>query len=491
MVERSVFLESRVLTVMRTTRGWKKNRLAVALGLQPGTLYEYENGDLKPSRQLLERAAALMGFGPAFVDRTFAYLRQADADRQLGSSGGADAASDREIDRISIGVSLELEGLLRAGLQRTRRRVRAFEERQAAKVLWARLAPHTAKERQAIVLEGKRYQTWALSELLCDESLAAAPDSADRAVELADLAVLAARLSRGTEAERVRIHAYALTHLGNAHRVHGDLPSSDTAFAESAERWKAGGGHDPDGLLNEARMLGLEASLRHAQRLLPKTLDLLDQALAVDKGDLTQHLLINRARTLEECGDYEEAAATLRRALPLIDGEREPRLFLNVRFNFLVNLCDAGHPQQAERLLDEVQELTERLNNALDLVHLVWLRAKVHAGLGRPQEAEAAFEQVRQAFLSRGIAYNAALVSLELAVLLLEQGRPAEVRTIVNELVPVFKAQRVTREALAAFELFRNAVEQETITVELARRCLEDLRRAGGSMEGRPERTAP
>jgi hypothetical protein len=82
-------------------------------------------------------------------------------------------------------------------------------------------------------------------------------------------------------------------------------------------------------------------------------------------------------------------------------------------------------------------------------------------------------------------------VSLELAELLQEQDRPAEVRTIVNELIPVFKAQCVTREALAAFELFRNAVEQETITVELARRCLEDLRRAEGPTEGRPERTAP
>jgi tetratricopeptide (TPR) repeat protein len=296
--------------------------------------------------------------------------------------------------------------------------------------------------------------------------------------------------SPGTEPERARIQAYALTHLGNAHRVHGDLPPSNTAFAESAERWKAGGSHDPDGLLNEARMLGLEASLRRAQRQLLKALDLLDQALAVDQGEEAKFLLLNRAKILEEMGDYEEATATLRRALPLVDGEREPRLFWNVHFNFLVNICSAGRPKEAERLLGEIQELTERLNNALDLVRLVWLRAKVHAGLGRFQEAEAAFEQVRQVFLSHRIAYNAALVSLELAVFLLEQGRPAEVKTIVNELMPVFKAQRVTREALAAFELFRNAVEQETITVELARRCLEDLRRAAGPTEGRPEETA-
>jgi tetratricopeptide (TPR) repeat protein len=464
---------------MRTTRGWKKNRLAAALGMQPGTLYEYERGDATPSRQLLDRAAAVMGFGPAFVDRTFAYLRQADADLGLGSAAGADAGSDREIDRIAVGVSLEVESLLRAGLQRTRRRIRAFEERQAAQVLWARLAPCSAKERQAMVREGKRFQTWALSERLCDESIAAAPDNADRALELADLAVLIARLAPGTEAERARIQAYALTHLGNAHRVHGDLPASDAAFTESAERWKAGGSHNPDGLLNEARMLGLEASLRRDQRLLPEALDLLDRALAADWGDLTQQLLINRAKTLEESGDYEQAVVTLRRALPLIHSTRDPQLLWDLKFNLAEYLYRLNRRTEAEALLAEVRQHALQQGNDLNLVRLVWLQARIDAGFGKLDEAEAGFEQVRTEFLTRGIAYDTALVSLELAVLLLEQGRQAEVKSIVHELLPVFKAQRVNREALAAVGLFRDAVEHETVTVELACRCLEDLRRTG------------
>jgi hypothetical protein len=142
-------------------------------------------------------------------------------------------------------------------------------------------------------------------------------------------------------------------------------------------------------------------------------------------------------------------------------------------------------------LLEEVQKLTERLNNRLDFVHMVLLRAKVHAGLGRLLEAEAAFNQARQALLSRGIAYNAALVSLEMAVLLLKQGRSAEVRALVAELLPVLKAQKVTRETLAALDLFFKAVQQDTVTVEIASQCLRDLRRARGAEEGRPEKAAP
>jgi transcriptional regulator with XRE-family HTH domain len=150
MDEEAKPLESRALILMRSACDWKKYRLAKALGLQPATFYDYEAGRVTPSRAFLERAAAALGFGPAFVDRTFSYLRQADADRLRGSGPG-DAASDREIDRIASALSQEVDGFVRQSLQRLGQRTRAFEERQAARVLWARLAPHTAKERQAIV----------------------------------------------------------------------------------------------------------------------------------------------------------------------------------------------------------------------------------------------------------------------------------------------------------------------------------------------------
>jgi hypothetical protein len=81
--------------------------------------------------------------------------------------------------------------------------------------------------------------------------------------------------------------------------------------------------------------------------------------------------------------------------------------------------------------------------------------------------------------LARRIALDAALASLELAVLLLEQGRMAEVREIATELLPVFKAQNVTIEALATVQLFCEAAHRETLTADMARRYLNELRKAG------------
>ena len=173
-------------------------------------------------------------------------------------------------------------------------------------------------------------------------------------------------------------------------------------------------------------------------------------------------------------------------ALPFVDGKRDPRLLWGLCFNLAENLFEVGRFSEAEPLLPGVQELAERMGNRLDFGRYVWLGARLDAGLGRLEKAEAGFQQVRRDFLARGIAFDAALASLELAVLDLEQGRSAEVREIAAELLPVFKAQKVDREALATVHLFCDAARQETLTSEMARDYLKKLRKAG-----RPSPPAP
>jgi hypothetical protein len=83
---------------------------------------------------------------------------------------------------------------------------------------------------------------------------------------------------------------------------------------------------------------------------------------------------------------------------------------------------------------------------------------------------------VRAAFADRGIAYDTALVTLELAVLYLEQGRTADVKALASETAWIFQAQGVGRELVATLRLFCEAAEQERVSVELARSCLEAFR---------------
>jgi hypothetical protein len=86
--------------------------------------------------------------------------------------------------------------------------------------------------------------------------------------------------------------------------------------------------------------------------------------------------------------------------------------------------------------------------------------------------------QARREFTERQMAYDCALVSLELAALHLEEGRTAEVRRLAAEMLWIFKAQGIDREALAALRVFREATEKEAATAELARRVGDFLHRA-------------
>jgi hypothetical protein len=105
------------------------------------------------------------------------------------------------------------------------------------------------------------------------------------------------------------------------------------------------------------------------------------------------------------------------------------------------------------------------------------LGARVAAGLGRKGEAIATLDWVRERFTDLKLPYEAALSSLDLAVLWLETGRTAEVRKLAVALRWIFKAKGIQREALAALQLFRKAAERDAATVEVARRVAAELER--------------
>src|SRR5436305_9662800 len=211
--------------------------------------------------------------------------------------------------------------------------------RVVTQALWERLKKYTPEQRRGVVQEVKAFHSAGRGALLAEKSVEAAADDADAAVELADLARVTAETVEG-ESRRARALRSAWAHLGNARRVHGDLPTSDAAFGQAAAFWQAG--EDETGLFDEARVLDLEASLRRAQRDLPAALALLDRALVADPtGSRAGRILVNRAKVLEEMGASEEASATLRRALPLSEGGRDPRHLWNARFHLLVTSCHA------------------------------------------------------------------------------------------------------------------------------------------------------
>lgn len=174
-------------------------------------------------------------------------------------------------------------------------------------------------------------------------------------------------------------------------------------------------------------------------------------------------------------GDPAAALATLQEAEQFVDGERFPRQLLVLRFNLLVVLCLLGRASEAEPLLPEVHALATRLGNALDLVRFRWLEGRVHFGCGRHGEAIAALVEVRGAFAEREIAYDCALVTLELAGFHLEVGDTAAARRLAAEAHPIFEMQGVGRETLMTLRVFVEAAERDALTLALVRQLVREL----------------
>ncbi|MFP5287550.1 MAG: hypothetical protein ACLGI9_17565, partial [Thermoanaerobaculia bacterium] len=149
--------------------------------------------------------------------------------------------------------------------------------------------------------------------------------------------------------------------------------------------------------------------------------------------------------------------------------------------NILLLRVELGEYEEARRSLQQMKPLYARHSDELMDIKLRWIEGKIAAGLGELEDAEEAFAESRDSFDQLGLGYRAALVSLDLVSVWLQQGRTGEIRQLVAELLVTFRAVGVEREALAGVLLLRDAVECEQATVELLQLIAHSL----GKLDGR------
>jgi tetratricopeptide (TPR) repeat protein len=200
--------------------------------------------------------------------------------------------------------------------------------------------------------------------------------------------------------------------------------------------------------------------------------------LAGSPPEAEARLLLKKATTHARAGDYELALEVLRQAEPRIDPRRDPRLQCVLLFNRANCLCHLERYREAEPLLPVIEALAADLRTELDGARSLWIRGRAEAGLGRREEAIAALAQVRRYFLTEKIAFDFALVSVELSTLHLEAGRTRLVQELAAEMMWIFDSQRVHQEALAALALFCHAAKAEEAEAEWTRKLVKYLYRA-------------
>lgn len=473
--------------LVRLLLGWeglKKEALAARVGISPNTLTSYLEGRTTPSRAMLERLARAGGV-PLFILDLFLIPAVVAARRRAGGAGEEDPA-EALLERLSRKLQA-LPSLLpissSAGLAPGRPASRnlwapAPAVRREALALWQQLEDCEDGDRRSLVERWAEFHHPGLAELLCHLSAEAASDRADRALELAKLALRVAELAPGEEPEKKLLKGYGLVYFSNAERVAGNLPAARGTFGKGLGSWNAAPGCST--FLEEWRLLDIEASLLRDERQFQPALDRLAVALRQAPAAHTGRILLNKSAVLEQMGDGEGAVRELRKAERYILRDREPRQYLILRFNLATSLCLLDRFQEAEELLPEVEALAAALQRELDGIRLKWLQGRVRAGRGRLDEADILFEEVRQEFTARKTAWDCSLVTLELALVRLRQGKTAEVKHLAGELVWIFEAQGIHQEALAALTLFKEAAEREQATVDFTDRVVRYLRGAQG-----------
>ncbi|HEV7506779.1 MAG TPA: helix-turn-helix transcriptional regulator [Thermoanaerobaculia bacterium] len=467
-----------VLTFVREGQGWNQAQLASAAGISRKVLNDLERGRRRLTREKVETLIAWMGVPPERIDATLDLLAANRAStREPPDLSDPQRKASAQVEAIAGKAARLTADYTRALLTLLTTEGEALKARQKAETLWNQLKRHSPIVRRQLVEDGMKYRTWALCERVAAESVGKAPNHPKEAQELAELALLIAELTPGEDLWRQRIAGFAGIFLGNARRACNNLPGADQALSRARKLFEAGAPGDP-GFLNEAWLPALESSLRRAQRRFPEALKRIEEALALDRGELRAQILLNKSRLHETLGDPEASMLALLEAAPLINPTREPRDAFGLRFNLAAAFCALERFEDAEARLPEVRTLAERRNEELDITRSVWLQGKVDAGLGRSREARAAFEQVRRVFRARELAFDYALVCLDLALILLGQGDTGEVRALAEEMLTIFRSQQVEREPLAALQFFCEAAKREAASVELARRVVKYLNRA-------------
>jgi transcriptional regulator with XRE-family HTH domain/tetratricopeptide (TPR) repeat protein len=477
--------------LLRLLKARSQDQMATAAEIGQSTLSRFERGKLTPDRPALEKLARASLVPLWAIDGillpALAVVRRLSSRSTVGSANTEEAVIRASLaaEHGSAGVHvaeflLELDGEDGVAPHSD------SPESVVGRDPWVLLNPPAGNGAADLDV---RFDLEDLVARICHDSEEAAAHDAADALALARRALRIAELAPKEATWRLRLQGYAWAFGANALRVASDLSEAEVSFLAAWRLWRASGS-PPMSRLQEWRLLDLEASLRRDRRQFSAALDLLRRALDAAPPKEAGRILLNKATTFEQAGEIEAALVTLREAAPLVEEAGEPRQRWAVRFNLLVILSHLGRFAEAEMGLPELRLLAEQLGNDFDGLRLRWLAARVSAGLGRCESACAAFEAVQREFSLRRIPYDAALVSLELAIVYLQQDRLAEVETLANEMAWIFQSQGVAREALAALALFCEAVAQNIATVDLARHLMATVERAQKAAQSGPKPSA-
>lgn len=281
--------------------------------------------------------------------------------------------------------------------------------------------------------------------------------------------------------QTARVRSWAL--LGNALRVRGVLGEAGTALDHAMELLTAQLRRDPG-------LSALQGQVHRYQAALFRDCRYFDEATEEAK----------KAQDYYRAASNETMVAWMEAILAFIEGERgqsrravqrlerlltaTPRsvlgekIFLAANQNLCQSLVEVGRPAEALERLRDVALLPQVAEEPLMVCRITWVEGLARAGLGQVAAAVESLRRVIETFREHAMPYDAALAGLDLALVLLRAGRAGDAGELAGELVPVFLARGVHREATAAGLVLMEALEERRATEAQVREVSTFLQQA-------------
>jgi tetratricopeptide (TPR) repeat protein len=345
----------------------------------------------------------------------------------------------------------------------------AVEERRApaVPVLKEAVAP-----RPPALGAGATERDWARCEWLIERCRALRHSDPESMVLTATLAVtLSERLSPGSSgrAALADLQAYALAELGNSQRIVDDFANAEATLTAAVDR--AGQGTGDPRLL--AYLMDLTASLYTTLRRYDEALQLRDRVYSTHAQVGDRHLvgnsLISKGFSLITALRAEEGIPFLIHGLTMIDAARDPRLVMYGVFNLIWSLAECGKAAQAESLFRLNQESFSIWFERLDAIKCVWLEGRIAAALGGEERAERCFREALASYEEVGLPGHVAVVSLDLAIVLLRTGRSALIAPLIEAAITAFRSFGFQREVIGILLVVHEALKKSQLTEALLR----------------------
>lgn len=275
---------------------------------------------------------------------------------------------------------------------------------------------------------------------LLDASEEAQPHDPERSIALAEVAAeVTEQLFREEADESVAAlyFARAAALQGNAYRLQGRLETAEKVLQRASfylawpyDSWDRAVFCRALGLLHweQGRLEEAEALLRHSARAFS------EQCLPEEEG--ASQILVGLLCL--ERNEVETAIGLLQSGRAAFHPGARPWLTVRAGLSLSQALAETGRKTRASGVLDETRQQYGRVQEESEQVWIYWLEGKICARLGRQEEAENLLSAVRQQFLSERRPAEAVLCSLDLAALLVEERKAAELPGLLQEIEAAF-----------------------------------------------------